>query len=43
MKGVMGMKSGGTPSNTNQHKLMAVSGKKPAGYKKGGKMKGKGC
>lgn len=30
-------------SMTNQHKQMAMTGKKPPGYKKGGKMKGKGC
>lgn len=33
----------GSTTNTNQHKLMAMTGKKPTGYKKGGKVKGKGC
>lgn len=45
MKGVMGMKAGGTAKGPiNQHKEMAMTGKKPPGYKSGGKMKGgKNC
>lgn len=34
----------GTAKNTPQHKIMAETGAKPPGYKKGGKVKGgKGC
>lgn len=37
------MKGSQSKGATNQHKVMAMTGKKPPGYKSGGKMKGKGC